>query len=155
MRINTSQPNSAPQPPLEYINIAKEIEHVLNYEKDMTYYLTVTYDMTRLYTVYLLIYLFVFLKCSWAFVIFASFMCCSILYIIDRAIIVSIKQYFARATSDAYQLHMPAAEAGTSAPTRVTTQQPHYNYKYTILQPEGTNTSARLKTDSEPIYFNL
>lgn len=150
MRVNTPQPILTPQPPLEYINIAKEIEHVLNYEKDMTYYLTVTYDMARLYTVYLLIYLFVALKCSWAFVIFASFMCCSILYVIDRAIVVSIKQYFARAASDAYQLHTPAAEAGTSASssapqTPPRTTQPHYNYKYTTLKNDNT----------EPIYFNL
>lgn len=142
MRINRPETRT-PQPPL---NWAKELQHVLDYEKDMTYYLTVAYDMVRIYTVYAIIYGFVALKCSWAFVVFITCMICSILYVLDRAVIVSLKRHFDSVGYDEYRLH----EEGAPAPTpgraggAASPPAPHHNYVYTTLKNDDTAANSTI-----------
>jgi len=132
-RENTSAPAQEPEP----LDFAKEIHRVLNYDKNLTYYLTVTYDMFRLYVVYLIIYGFIAAKCSWAFIIFATFMCCSILYILDRGVVVTLKRHFDRRDYDEYHLHTSNGESQTP-------QQPQYNYVYTTLKNPNNMTDSTI-----------
>lgn len=122
---------------------AKHFKHILEYRKDLTYYLVVSYDMARLYVVYILIYWFA-INFSYFFTLFATFMICSILYIFERGMIITLQKHFDVVADDASYTLFDAEEPAVAAATA----QQQQRSATSIKKPPTTSAPNRYTYDS-------
>lgn len=119
------------------IKAAKHFKHILEYRKDFTYYLVVSYDMMRLYVVYILIYWFA-ISYSYFFTLFATFMICSILYIFERGMVAALQKQFDIVADDASYTLFDAEESPVTANTTTSG----------VKKPPTTTSTNRYTYDS-------
>jgi hypothetical protein len=95
----------------------QEIKNVIEYKKTFTYYLVVSYDMARMYVIVYIAY-WMALHYSYLFTLFVTTMSASILYIIERAIFVTLHRKLQVINEDDVYHSLPTNDAGTTNETR-------------------------------------